>query len=431
MVLAIAESPLIKRRVQRKQTSAHFRVFIVILFAWLFSPMVCQASGFEEAVWLTAGENASKEIWVSFSAKKKYPKARIHFGEAGQLSKSVKMARIEEIGGATGFVHHARLSNLTPATSYAYAIRNGQSAYVERSFRTPSLDPCKPTRFVVFGDNRSQTFGSAMGKLPQKMLETNPDFALNSGDMVKNGRKRDQWLDYLKEITPLASRVVVMHAIGNHDDGPGRANWQYVNRIFPTPANNPENNRSYYSFRFNSARIGVVTNHDGGVEKQAMWLSDTMREHETAWKFLMVHEPFFTCSLIATGHKADEMGVRRAYFEVMKNRHIDAVFSGHNHYYELFKPHDTKEFIDDAARGTIFITSGGGSMEEALMMLHQPSFFCEGRLQKAASVHFVRVDIENRQAKFYYHELGGRFTSRTKPAELHYVIEKPTGILCE
>ena len=228
-----------------------------------------------------------------------------------------------------GIVHHVRLTNLHPATTYHYRIVAGGFTGGDLIFSTGPGDPCKPFSFVAMGDNRSQIAGSSgqFGELLLDALGLGVNLMVNTGDLVKDGAETDQWASYLSELTAAGRFVPVMPIIGNHDDGPGEGNGQNITRIFRTPKNNDSGNRSYYSFRYGNAFFAVVNNHDESPEIQAAWLNEQLEQTDAIWKFVFIHEPFFTCPIFGLGHDPDESGVGHLYQPIFKQHHVDIVFT--------------------------------------------------------------------------------------------------------
>jgi len=249
--------------------------------------------------------------------------------------------------------------------------------------------------------------------------------------MVRDGSEINQWEEYLNETFEVSRSVPIMPVIGNHDDGPGEGNGQNVTRIFPTPSNNDENNKSYYSFEYNNAFFAVITNHDTDPAVQAAWLDTQLKATSAMWKFVFVHEPFFTCPALfgLLGHESDESNVGKYYFEVFEDNKVDMVFTGHNHMYEMFKPNNTAGFIDDPSLGTIHITTGGAAESEAIAMMIEPALFCEGRIKQSDNIHFLKIEIDNNNLVLKYFPRG-RLGGAPAPPEVHYTITKPETVDC-
>ena len=114
-------------------------------------------------------------------------------------------------------MHRARLTGLRPGKVYHY-----QAALVGPSetqlplvtFHTPP-PPGRPLRVVLYGDSRS---GHAIhAQLVQAILDEDPDFVLNTGDIVERGTEDGDWDRFFAVAGPLLARVPVYLAPGNHE----------------------------------------------------------------------------------------------------------------------------------------------------------------------------------------------------------------------
>ncbi|RJO66551.1 MAG: metallophosphoesterase family protein [Myxococcales bacterium] len=390
----------------------------------------------DEKVWLTAGQDAAREMVVSWASAVEIRTALLHYGPTRRPGVApvryplVANAAIKEcFGGKLGCVYHAPLKKLKPDTEYAYRIVAEGRALAEATFRTAPTDACEPFSFAVFGDSHSLDGGAAK-RYDELLLDVQAHgarVAFNMGDMVNRGDKADEWADFLAQSTVAGRRLPIMPVMGNHDHGPGKGNAQHMSRIFRTPANNEPNLRSHYSVRYGGALFAVLSNHDGDPAEQAAWLDKELTQTDAVWKFVFIHEPFLTCALF--GHEPDEEKVGRYFLPLFRKHRVDMVFSGHNHMYELFQPYDGEKFVSDPAKGTIHVTSGGAAKGERIMLL-PPSFSCEGRVQSAMRYHFLMITVEGDSLSLEFWDEGGLSGGGLTGPEEHLRLVKPGTPVC-
>jgi hypothetical protein len=404
--------------------------FFVLIGLWL-SASVAQA-GTPTEIWLSLGEDASRQMVVSFRSDMQNENATVEYGIASVAEHSEPVTFMETFGEPIGYAYHTYLENLQAGKTYQYRIKVGDQFTDTFSFKTAPVDPCAPVQFIAMGDNRSQLGGSAYGDaFLRAASETGATFMLNSGDLVKDGVEASGWVDYLFETSGIGRSVPVMPSIGNHDDGPGSGNDQYITKLFHVPSNGIEGMRSHYAFSYGNVFFAVLTNHDGDAQQQSEWLDAQLEASEADWKFVVIHEPFFTCPALfgLLGHEADEKKVGQYYLSIFARHHVDMVFTGHNHMYELFNPHDGEKFVTDPSQGTLHITTGGAAEGEAAAMLIEPALMCTGRINQSNNIHFLSIRIIGGDLVMEYYPRGRTGNNPGEP-EFHYGIHKNLGLDC-
>ena len=344
-----------------------------------------------------------------------------------------------EVGGDVGFTHTAEIQGLLAGTVYQYRVTCGSDHSDNYNFSTGPTNTCETFRFGVMGDNRSQLSGSASGygQLMQDMVNIGAELLINTGDMVKDGSEVDQWKGYLEASGLPPAFVPVMPTLGNHDDGPGEGDEQNYAKVFATPRNSSTQTEDFYSFDYGNAHFVVLSMYsyeDNNFQIQTEWLEQDLAATDKPWKFVFFHPPFYTCALnifgFEAGHEGDEQGVGDQILPIFDRYHVDMAFSGHNHFYELFKPIYNGHGVEDPAEGTVHITTGGGAKGEALAMLGALNFTCDDRINQTGNLHFVTVEITGHHLDLYYHDEGGRFGGSLGAPQLHYTIDKPGDPVC-
>ncbi|HHE65475.1 MAG TPA: metallophosphoesterase family protein [Bacteroidetes bacterium] len=276
----------------------------------------------------------------------------VEFGESTPLSQRVELNDMATI-------HEVHLTGLKPQHNYFYRVisRNNSGDDVVASdiftFQTAVREE-SAFAFTVVGDNR--TYPDRFKKISEKMWAERPNFVLHVGDVVTDGREKEQWLtEFLWPAQELMRRVPMYVAIGNHERN---AHWFYDYLSYPQPEN-------YYSFKFGNAEFFIIdSNEDFTLEsKQVKWLENALKSSKAKWKFVAHHQPPYS---------SDENDYGDTYFEkselgdlnirqlvpLYEKYHVDIVWVGHIHSYERTWP--VKGNKIDEKNGVIYIQTGGG-----------------------------------------------------------------------
>jgi len=262
----------------------------------------------------------------------------------------------------TGTVQHEMLlRDLEPSTRYTYQIwADNEPLTEELSFTTASY-PKERFRFVLMGDTR--TDHDAHQRVVNAVLSENPDFYINTGDLVSDGAVLEQWDTFTEIETPLAKNAVLFPVIGNHDEYDGEI-ANYTNTfMIPTDDSGSE---EYYAFTWGNVRFIVL---DQFINVKAQWqcasimfMSECLDDTQNVWmmaqldqaknnpliEFIIVlmHMPPYSSKEGRTG----DAQIRQLITEEFGAYGVNAVLSGHDHYYEHGK----------APNGIDYVISGGG-----------------------------------------------------------------------
>lgn len=196
--------------------------------------------------------------------------------------------------------------------------------------------------FCVYGDTRD---GHAMHrKVLALMLKQQPEFILQTGDLVHDGSSHRLWQIY-DSITGEARKTVPFYpARGNHDPGgPG-----YAARV-TTPFTS--GNKLWHSFdkadcHFICLAVDEETAYAAG-SAQNKWLRndlETTRKTHPAHIFVFFHVPPYSI-----GSHGSDLEVRRQLCSLFVRYGVEVVFNGHDHnYYRTRRD------------GVTYIVTGGG-----------------------------------------------------------------------
>jgi predicted phosphodiesterase len=193
-------------------------------------------------------------------------------------------------------------------------------------------------RFAVFGD--SGTGDSAQYEVAAQLAAyyaTFPfTFSLMLGDnMYGSERPQDFEKKFERPYKALLSADVDFHAVlGNHDD---------PNQRFYKPFN--MNGRRYYTFRKGNVRFFALDSNYMDPE-QLEWLEKELQASGSDWKIAYFHHPLYS-----SGKHGSHIELRTVLEPLFIRYDVDAVFAGHEHFYERIKPQ----------HGIWYFTSGGAA----------------------------------------------------------------------
>lgn len=166
-------------------------------------------------------------------------------------------------------LHRVRLSGLASDTVFEYRIESLTRKSPLYRFRTwpDKEDGVETVRLVAFSDSQ--------GDHPERLRETvekgilqheakgNPDQVCDAirgvlipGDLVITGSDKEQWKrDFFPNIAPLAARVPLLPALGNHDMLP----FLFACYFDLLPDGNPEPEDAGYFYRTDLLNVSILT----------------------------------------------------------------------------------------------------------------------------------------------------------------------------
>jgi hypothetical protein len=266
----------------------------------------------------------------------------------------------------------AVLTGLQPGQTYPYTIKLGRRTLAQHKLRTNKRAD-EPFTFIVFGDSGKGTQEQYL--LATRMIATQPDFILHTGDLIySRGERRHYRSRFFVPYGELLAQVSFWPSIGNHDVFEPIDASPYFD-VFELPENGPpelppEHN---YWFDYAAARIAVIdTELDEATlaDQVAPWLYQVLAEADTLWRFVVFHRPPYTA-----GAHAPSEEVQRAIVPVLESTGVDVVFNGHDHMYERTHPIRDGELAEDGD-GVVYVVSGAGGamLYEALPPEQRPPY---------------------------------------------------------
>ena len=181
-------------------------------------------------------------------------------------------------------------------------------------------------KFGVIGD--TGTGGSAQYAVAKELVKARTrfpfDFVIMLGDNLYGGESAGDYArKFERPYQPLLQAGVRFYAsLGNHDDP--------LQRFYP--AFNMNGNR-YYSFQKRDVEFFVLDS-TYMTRAQATWLERALQRSEARWRIAYFHHPLYSSGKT---HGPD-LALRAVVEPLFVKYGVQAVFAGHEHFYERIKP---------------------------------------------------------------------------------------------
>ena len=264
--------------------------------------------------------------------------------------------------GKTVYHHAAVMTNLTPATRYAYRVGDGQHWSDWNQFRT-AQQGFQPFTFVYLGDPQndifslcSRVFRTAYAHAPKAR------FWLIPGDLVNKGDDDTIWgelfdaMGWIPRVTPIVA------VPGNHEYWTGTGETEGNDRLTPLwrphfaqPVNGPAGlEETCFSFIYQDVRFILLNGNEKLIE-QAAWLEEILRTNTSRWTVVSMHQPCYPA--IA---ERDIPELRKLFVPLYDRYGADLVLQGHDHTYARTFPLRGGKPVEEGEPGTIYTISVSG-----------------------------------------------------------------------
>ena len=193
-------------------------------------------------------------------------------------------------------------------------------------------------RFLVIGDTGTGTEQQyELANVMTSYRQVFPyEFVLMMGDNMYGGeRPEDFKLKFENVYKPLLDGNVKFYAtLGNHDE----ANQRFYNFF-------NMNGEEFY--RFTKGNVSFYSLNSNYMDKrQLKWLEEELAKDNSEWKIAFFHHPPYSSG----GKHGSSSGLREVVEPIFLKYGVNAVFAGHEHFYERVKPQ----------KGIYYFISGAG-----------------------------------------------------------------------
>src|SRR5215210_450053 len=162
------------------------------------------------------------------------------------------------------------------------------------------------------------------------------DFALMLGDNLYSGESPADYKKKFEEpYKPLMDQGVKFYAtLGNHDE----SNQRFYEKF-------NMNGEEYFNFKKGNVSFYCL-NSNYMDKKQLTWLEEKLKGDTAEWKIAFCHHPPYSSG----GKHGSDKGLREVIEPLLMKYGVNAVFAGHEHFYERIKPQ----------KGVYYFISGAG-----------------------------------------------------------------------
>lgn len=193
-------------------------------------------------------------------------------------------------------------------------------------------------RFMIVGDTGTGTDKQQeLADLMYKYKQVFPfEFALLMGDNMYGGEKAEDFKLKFENVYKrlLDDKVKFYATLGNHDE----SNQRFY-------ANFNMNGEEYY--RFKKGNVAFYSLNSNYMDKrQLKWLEDELVKDTSEWKIAFFHHPPYSSG----GKHGSSTELREIIEPIFVKYGVNAVFAGHEHFYERIKPQ----------KGIYYFISGAG-----------------------------------------------------------------------
>jgi hypothetical protein len=196
-------------------------------------------------------------------------------------------------------------------------------------------------RFAVIGD--TGTGDSEQYEVAKQMVGYYAKFpfelVLMLGDNMYGGESPSDFVKkFERPYKPLLDAGVKFYAsLGNHDDRAQR---------FYKPFN--MNGATYYTFKAPHGDIRFFALESDYMDRrQLAWVERELQASGERWKIAFFHHPLYSSGV----RHGSDISLRQALEPLFLKYGVDAVFAGHEHFYERIRPQ----------KGITYFTNGGGA----------------------------------------------------------------------
>ena len=351
--------------------------------------------------------------------------------------------------------HIVRLTGLTPATRYHYAVGHSRGEFAADGslfFTTsPPRGPARPFRFWALGDCGT---GNSNARAVRDAFaawngSTHTDFVVLLGDNAYNTGLDSEFQTNFFGIYPDTLRnSPVWPCMGNHEafnsDSPTETGPYYTAFSMPSAGECgglPSGVRAYYSFDYANAHFICLDSHDtprSAAGAMAQWLAADLDANRQEWTIAFWHHPPYTKGTHDSDSLSDSSGrmtdMRQILLPILESRGVDLVLNGHSHAYErsrflnghygfsssfnsaqhVVQPGDGQPDGDGAYRkviganpGAVYTVTGSAGQTGSTYGLNHPAM-----IRSLAQLGSVAVDVNGRQLDLHFIHSSGEVRDR-------------------
>jgi len=268
----------------------------------------------------------------------------VEYGPEGQYAQ-----RAADAGGVK--IHRVRITGLSPDTVYSYRVRAGAEERGDKFKTAPAGQ--RPIVFAVLGDSRRWEERWQENGITEHMMQWNPEFVINTGDLVLNGQEHDLWTEHFQRFAGFSSKLMMAAARGNHE-GPrtGEPNKDWFARYHELPGKG----EPFSVFDWGNSHFVLISMDY--VPKCAAELEQDLAANTRKNAFVVFHSPVYCTGYFSPEDaRKEDGGDAKEIRAILDKYNVPVHLAGHTHIYERSWPIRNNQ--RDDAHGTTYIVQGG------------------------------------------------------------------------
>ncbi len=289
---------------------------------------------------------------------------------------------------APSTMHVVHTSGFAPASAHAYTVLVDGKALGQGRFTTaPKNESGAPLKFLVYGDDRTDP--TAHAAVVRALVASPSDFLVNTGDMVEDGGRAEDWQSFFDVEAPLLRDRALFVAIGNHELYDDRAGANFARYLgFSSPDGRPQ---PYGTVRLGNVRFFFLNSlHDWSSGEERRWLETELARSDgepgLAWRIAVMHHGPWS-----SGPHGKNTDLLKAHVpELLAAHGVDLVLAGHDHIYER-----------GATGGIKYVNTGGGGAP-----LYRSSKIASTR-KTESTYHFVEITTGDQEVRLLARRIDG------------------------
>ncbi len=342
------------------------------------------ARSLPDRIVLTPGENPARSMMLSFRTDIGMDASLAEIAELvpapnfGLRAVSISGTSVATIGeNGTARYHKIAFTDLKPGTAYAYRVK-GMAGFSEwHQFRTAKGE-AEPFSLIFMGDTQNSILDIGSLAWRRALLQAgNPALMLHAGDLVASRDELvhdDEWGEWVASGGWALASVPQVPAPGNHeyvdDIRPDGSEGKKLGPHWPVMFNLPDNGAdgvrgTSYFIDYQGVRIVVLDGTSalelGTLDAQTKWLDQVLAAAPGPWKFVLFHQPIFTCA-----RSMDTPLFKQTWKPVFEKHGVDLVLQGHDHRYGRWTAEEGSDAAHEARsssgkQGPVYLVSVAGA----------------------------------------------------------------------
>lgn len=373
-----------------------------LLFIYSVLSICCINSLFAQLINVNSsfGNSPETEVNISWRIEKGTDNGGlVEYGASESYGKKTKASFIKSSGGKN---FEAKLSGLKAGTVYHYRCGADGKWSGDCTFKTAPNGP-EPFLFSVLGDVQGKKPSGLWRDASKWVAKRKPAFWIPVGDLVQHGMIQKEWDYFFSDAKGLCESSPIMPVIGNHDlyaaDGKSHRPQLYLDQ-FTLPENgDPEYPEDWYYFEYGNAIFIMLNTYPATGDRkkdealvretQMQWMDKVLSENEAKWKFVFFHPPIYSSG----GHGGDTLWLKDYWGKIFDKHHVNVVFTGHTHAFEVTHPIKAGKKVLSPKEGTIYYNTAGINYSG----MPKGAWFTDVRQEKSRQPLVAMISVKEKQ----------------------------------